>query len=155
VRFAGIGCIGLKFLVLINLLVPARARADIGIAARYPDDKNIGSDPAVILADDFESYTDPTQLKPKWSLISSTGMRIANEPGNSYAGAKSLEMTLQTSTTEQLKEARINLPIEQDVLYFRAYTKFDPGFSILGSSHNGLSIRAHYPDSSGVAAPPN
>ena len=86
-RFAGIGCIGLKFLVLINLLVPARARADIGIAARYPDDKNIGSDPAVILADDFESYTDPTQLKPKWSLISSTGMRIANEPGNSYAGA--------------------------------------------------------------------
>ena len=31
--------------------------ADIGIAARYPGDKNIASDPAVILADDFEGYT--------------------------------------------------------------------------------------------------
>ena len=34
------------------------ALADTGIAARYPGDKNIASDPAVILADDFESYTD-------------------------------------------------------------------------------------------------
>ena len=38
-----------------------------GIAARYPGDKNIASDPAVIFADDFEAYTSATQLRPKWT----------------------------------------------------------------------------------------
>jgi hypothetical protein len=138
--------------VIIFLTFSAKG-ADSGIAARYPGDKNIGNDPAVIFADDFESYTDPTQLKSKWSVVSQNGLRIATEFGNYYAGAKALEITLQISTSEQLKEVLLNLPVEQDVVYFRAYTKFDSGFSILGSSHNGLSVRAHYPSGAGTAAP--
>src|SRR4030095_15399805 len=34
-----------------------------GIASRYPGDKNIASNPAVIFADDFESYTSVDQIK--------------------------------------------------------------------------------------------
>ena len=30
-----------------------------GLAAQYPNDENIGSDPRVIFADDFESYGTP------------------------------------------------------------------------------------------------
>src|SRR6266700_8399443 len=41
---------------LTFLTTPTTAPADSGIAARYPGDKNIASDPAVIFADDFESY---------------------------------------------------------------------------------------------------
>ena len=40
-----------------NAATLAATSAGSGIAARYPGDKNIASDPAVILADDFESYT--------------------------------------------------------------------------------------------------
>ena len=36
----------------------------IGIASRYAGDRNIASDPAVIFADDFESYTLLSQLSP-------------------------------------------------------------------------------------------
>src|SRR5882762_1806267 len=39
------------------------------IAARYPRDKNIASDPAVIFADDFESYTNASQLATRWSKV--------------------------------------------------------------------------------------
>ena len=77
--------------------------ADIGIAARYPGDKNIASDPDVILADDFESYTSPSQLTTKWS--GSNAVRICGsppKPGNYYAGGKALEMQLPISTTEVL-----------------------------------------------------
>ena len=153
-RFAGIGCIGLTFLVLINLLAPARARADIGIAARYPGDKNIGSDSNVILADDFESYSSPADLKSKWSIVSNpANLRIATESGNYYAGKKAIEMSLPVSTGETLDECRLKLSPEQPTVYFRAYTKFDPGFNVQGSSHNGMAIRAHYPPGAGVKPP--
>jgi hypothetical protein len=49
-----------------------------GIASRYSGDKNIASDPAVIFADDFESYTSVDQIKSKWGNGSGlTRMRIA------------------------------------------------------------------------------
>ena len=68
--------------------------ADIGIAARYPGDKNIASDPAVIFADDFESYTSPSQLTTKWDgAYQLPNIRIATEAGNFFAGSKSLEFS--------------------------------------------------------------
>ena len=71
------------------------ARADIGIAAAYPGDKNIASDPAVIFADDFESYTSPADAKARWGNGSGlTMMRIATEPANVYSGSKAIEFSL-------------------------------------------------------------
>src|SRR5438552_17594824 len=81
--------------------IPTVAEADSGIAARYPGDKNIASDPAVVFADDFESYTSPSQLTSKWtSAYQLSNLRIATEQGNYYAGDKGLEMTLSISTAE-------------------------------------------------------
>src|SRR5438552_10425198 len=51
---------------LTSSATPKTAPADIGIAAAYPGDKNIASDPAVIFADDFESYTAPADAVAKW-----------------------------------------------------------------------------------------
>jgi hypothetical protein len=45
--------------------IPTAAPIDgSGIASRYPGDKNIANDPAVIFADDFESYTTVDQIRP-------------------------------------------------------------------------------------------
>jgi hypothetical protein len=72
-----------------------------GIASRYAGDKNIASDPAVIFADDFESYTSVDQIKTRWGNGSGlTRMRIATEPANVFSGHKSVEFTLPISLTE-------------------------------------------------------
>ena len=72
------------------------------IAERYPGDNGIETDPAVILADNFESYTDPSQLTAmRWSGVTLHDTRIATEPGNVFAGSRSLEFTLQISSNEQ------------------------------------------------------
>ena len=55
--------------------------ADSGIAARYPNDKGIGSDPDVILADDFEilhrarSSFEQRQVEPTSSSERTCGSR--------------------------------------------------------------------------------
>ena len=89
--------------------------ADIGIAARYPGDKNIASDPAVIFADDFESYTSPSQLTTKWDgAYQLPNIRIAAEAGNFFAGSKSLEFSLPISTAEVSNSLKKHLSPEQE-----------------------------------------
>ena len=60
--------------------MPTTAPADIGIAAAYPGDKNIASDPAVIFADDFESYTSPDQAIAKWGEAAATYAYCGSRP---------------------------------------------------------------------------
>ena len=121
-------------------------RADTGIATRYPEDKNIASDPAVIFADDFESYTSASQLTTKWNgAYQLQNIRIATEAGNCFAGSKSLEFSLPISATEVSNSLKKRLSPEQDTVFLRAYTKFDAGYSVNTSNHNGLRLSAKYP----------
>jgi hypothetical protein len=120
--------------------------ADLGIAARYPEDKNIASDPAVIFADDFESYTSPSQLTTKWDgAYQLPNIRIATEAGNCFSGSKSLEFSLPISTAEVSNSLKKRLSPEQDTVFLRAYTKFDAEYSVNTSNHNGLRLSAKYP----------
>ena len=140
----------MSFLAVITFLTPSAtpttAAADNGIAARYPGDKNIASDPAVIFADDFESYTSPSQLTNKWDgAYQLQNIRIATEAGNFFAGSKALEVSLPISTTELANSAKKRLSPEQDTVFLRAYTKFDAGYSVNTSNHNGLRLSARYP----------
>ena len=127
--------------------LPTAARAQSGIAARYPGDKNIASDPAVILADDFESYTSPTQLTTKWTgAYQLPNLRIATEAGNYFSGGKALEMSLPISTTEVSNTIRKALNPTQDVVFIRIYQKWDAGYSLNNTSnHNGVRLSAKYP----------
>src|SRR5438105_8077030 len=125
---------------------PTAAPADSGIAARYPGDKNIASDPAVVFADQFDSYTSPNQLTNKWdSAYQLQHIRIATEAGNFFAGSKALEFSLPISTTEVSNAATKRLSPEQDTVFLRAYTKFDAEYSVNTSNHNGLRLSAKYP----------
>ena len=139
---------------LISSATPTTAPADIGIAAAYPGDKNIASDPAVIFADDFESYTLPDQAKTRWGNGSGlVRMRIATESANVYSGSKAIEFSLPISTTEVSCSLWKVLSPEQDTVFMRMYQKFDSGYSVPTSNHNGIRLSAKYPETAGTIPP--
>src|SRR6266550_2557881 len=132
--------------LVIFLTTPIAAPAESGIAARYPGDKNIGSDPAVILAEDFESYTLPSQLAGKWSELKGvTNMRIATESGDFYSGGKGIELTLPVGTNVATSAHKDFAPGKEQ-LYIRAYFKYATDYYCRGSNHNGLGIQGNYPE---------
>jgi hypothetical protein len=116
-----------------------------GIAARYPFDAGIASDPAVIFADDFESYAGAAGLTSRWNeAYHFANIRIANESINVFRGAKSLEFTVPHTTSEVSNTVAKVVNPGQDALFLRYYARFDAGFNVIGSSHNGSTISARY-----------
>ena len=135
---------------------PAATSTGSGIAARYPGDKNIASDPAVIFADDFESYATVDQAKAKWGYGSGLPrMRIATESANVFSGRKSIEFSLPVSTTEISCSLWKVLNPTQDTVYMRMYQKFDAGYNVPTSNHNGIRLSAKYPEVAGQKPPAN
>jgi len=133
-------------LALIGVLSGAPLpNGNSGIAARYPFDAGIASDPAVIFTDDFESYSGAAGLTSKWNeAYHSANIRIATEALNVFGGGKSLEFTVpQTSSEVSNTVAKVVSP-GQDALFLRYYARFDGGFNVLGSSHNGSTVSARY-----------
>ena len=143
-----------SFSAVITFLTSSAAPADIGIAAAYPGDKNIATNAAVIFADDFESYTLPDQAKTRWGNGSGiTRMRIATESANVYSGSKAIEFSLPISTTEVSCSLWKVLSPEQDTVFMRMYQKFDSGYSVPTSNHNGIRLSAKYPETAGTIPP--
>src|SRR5439155_9338313 len=140
---------------LTSSATPTTAPADIGIAAAYPGDKNIATEPAVIFADDFESYTTPDQAKIRWGDGNGTQrMRIATEANHVYSGAKAIEFSLPVSTTEISCALWKVLSPEQDTVYMRMYQKFDVNYAnTYGANHNGIRLSAKYPETAGTMPP--
>jgi hypothetical protein len=117
----------------------------LGLAARYPADAGIASDPAVVFADDFESYTSASGLTTKWSAATQgSNVRIATESGNFFSGAKALEFTIPQTSVETGNTVTKFLSPERDALFVRVYAKFGDTFNVVGSSHNGVTMEAHY-----------
>ncbi len=116
-----------------------------GIAERYPRDQAIASDPAVIFADDFESYGDAGDLWDRWAnTYQQDQTHIVTDFANVYAGNRSLSFTLPPND-EELSNALENIVApEVDRLYLRWYQKIDGNDDIVGSHHNGGGISAHY-----------
>jgi hypothetical protein len=119
----------------------------------YPGDVGIEEDPAVIFADDFESYTSPSELSQRWDAVYQMDqIQLAADPANVYAGSQALEFTVPQQMAELSNAVDKILAEERDVLFLRYYSKFQPPFDVVGSSHNGAMISAHYFDD-GQATP--
>jgi hypothetical protein len=133
-------------LALIEVLSAAPLPSgDTGIAARYPFDAGIASDPAVIFADNFESYSSAAGLTTRWNeAYHSANIRIATEAINVFGGGKSLEFTVPQTSSEVSNTAAKVVSPGQDTLFLRYHARFDGGFNVLGSSHNGSTISARY-----------
>lgn len=115
------------------------------IAQQYPGDEGIEDHPDVIFADDFESYSQPSELNDRWDAVyQNQYVGISRDAENVYAGSQSLEFTLPQQDDELSDATDKLLAEEQDVLFLRYYSKFLPPYDVVGSSHNGSSISAHY-----------
>jgi hypothetical protein len=120
---------------------------DTGIAAKHPGDVGIGSDSNVIFADDFERYGQSSELTQngRWdSVYQNQYVAIVSDAANVHAGSKALEFTLPQQTAELSDGTDKIVSPELDVLFLRYYSKFMPPYDVVGSSHNGSSISAHY-----------
>ena len=123
----------------------AGANQCAGISSKYPRDVGIESDPAVIFADGFETYTQPADLNQRWDAVYQMNrIRITTDAANVYAGSKALEFSVPQQTAELSNATDKVLTQERDVLYLRYYSKFQPPYDVIGSSHNGSMISAHY-----------
>ncbi len=132
---------------------PPLPTGNTGIASRFPNDANIASDPNVIFADDFESYTSPSNLTSRWNeAYHLQNLNIETAAANVFAGSKSLGLTVPTTTTEVSNTAIKYVNPTLDVLFLRYHAKYDSGFNVLGSSHNGSTIQSKY---SGPGIPAN
>ena len=108
------------------------------------------------MADSFDTYTSPSQLTSsgRWDeAYHGQYLRIATEAGNSFYGGKSLEMTLPIGTVE-ISNAVHKQNLSYDKLFIRIYAKFDPGYSVNTSNHNGVALSANYPGP-GIIPPPD
>jgi hypothetical protein len=118
---------------------------DNGIARCYPGDTGIADDASVVFADDFESYTTGGDLEDNWSAVYQMNqIRMATETENVFAGAQSLEFTVPEQDEELSNATDKVLTDERDLLFLRYYSKFQPPYNVVGSSHNGSMISAHY-----------
>jgi hypothetical protein len=116
-----------------------------GIASRYPGDVGIEKDPDVIFADDFEGYTKGADLNNRWDAVyQNQYVDITTDAANVYRGAKALQFTLPQQTAELSDGTDKLVSPELDVLFLRYYSTFMPPYDVVGSSHNGSSISAHY-----------
>lgn len=146
-----------------------------GIAAQYPDDIGIGSDPAVVFADDFEGWGGDGTQKPadKWHGIRKNktsrtraiagsvmtagkpgpGRRVLeiacwHEPGQSQTGGLSLKLGNYNHANEGLGPG-------YDEVYVRYYIKFDENYRAVrnhGSNLGGRDLTMKNPAWVGMAA---
>lgn len=116
-----------------------------GIAADYPQDVGIEAHPDVLFADGFEDYAVADDLQGPWDAVYQLSqLRIATEAPNVFGGARSLEMNVPQQDNELSNAVDKTLLEERDALFLRYYSKFQPPYDVVGSSHNGSSISAHY-----------
>jgi hypothetical protein len=126
------------------------SRGNMGIAAKYPGDVGIAGDPEVVFADDFESYSTDAmgpEINQVWDAVyQNQYVSIATEPANVNGGSQALEFTIPQQDAELSDAADKVLDEALDVLHLRYYSKFQPPYDVIGSSHNGASISAQYFD---------
>jgi len=116
-----------------------------GIAAKYPGDVGIAGDPNVIFSDDFESYVQAADITKRWdNMYQNQYVAVTTTAANVYAGKQALEFTLPQETAELSDAVEKIVSPELDLLFLRYYSKFQPPYDVIGSSHNGSSISAHY-----------
>ncbi len=89
-----------------------------------------------------------TQAEPLWNrwdnAFQQAQTRIATEPGSFYSGKQAVEFTMPQQGTELANAVQRILTTELDSMHLRWYSKFDAKNDIVGSSHNGGGMSAHY-----------
>lgn len=113
-----------------------------GIAAKYPGDRGIEKDAAVVFHDDFETGA----LREKWdNVYHDAHMQVTDEPANVHGGKRALEFRVPKQQEELSNAVVKHFARGYDTLFLRYYSKFEKGFDQIGSSHNGGYLAAIAP----------
>lgn len=116
-----------------------------GIAAGYASDDGIASDPRVTFADNFESYTSPSQLTSTGGYLNYyQASNIAFDTSIFFAGTKSLRLRMPSTGSEVSNAIVRRISPAQDIIFMRVYGRYQPSYSGVNSAHNGLRISGKY-----------
>ena len=116
-----------------------------GLAARHPGDAGLARDAAVLVFEDFESAGEWDDLAKRWDAIHHREhMALVRQPGEIFAGRRSLECTLPQQNAEFSHALAAALKPARTHLFLRYYARLDSGFDVVGSSHNGCMISGGY-----------
>jgi len=118
--------------------LPIPALAQVGIAAKYVRDSGIGSDPAVVFSENFESSL--TTFSPRFTGGGIAGIGISIDRATASGGVQSVRLMPDGGNGTLYRQ----LPTNYDLLYLRYYVKY------LGnvSHHSGGYIGGYYPPTS-------
>jgi hypothetical protein len=123
---------------------PAPLPEGNGLAAAFPNDAGIASNPNVIFADNFESYTSVGQLTSSGNYDAFwQGSNLAIDTATVFNGSKSMRMRMPQTGNEVANAIVKDLP-PRDVIFMRAYWRFQPNYAGLDSSHNGMRVTGNY-----------
>lgn len=124
---------------------PTLPEGNTGIAAAYPNDASIQSHPEVLFADDFESYSSPSQLTGSGNYDNYyQGSNLSFDTSVYFAGSRSLRMRMPSTGNEVANAIVRRLSVEQDVLYMRVHARYQADYRGVNSAHNGLRITGNY-----------
>ena len=95
-----------------------------------------------------------SQLWKRWdNLFQKQFVGLTTTPANVYRGKQALEFTLPKQEAELSDAVEKALRLERDALFLRYYSKYESPYDVVGSSHNGASISAHYNNDKGQPTP--
>ena len=117
-----------------------------GISANYPNDVGIASDPSVIFADGFDSYSSNNDLTGSgdWDNFYQAH-NTSVDTTTSFSGAKSIRLRMPSTGSEVSNALVKNISPAQDKLHIRVCARFQPGYAGMHSAHNGIGVNANYP----------
>jgi hypothetical protein len=122
---------------------PALGQVEEGLAAAYPGDDGIASDPSVVFFEDFETGT-VGDLSQAWEQVSNAGrMTLPNDAPADSLGSRSLQISAQGGSGGHLYS---RLPIGLDTIFVRHYVKYRAGAVFDG--HTGVWIGGYNPSTS-------
>lgn len=124
---------------------PALPEGNTGIAARYPNDANISSDPNVLFADGFDSYSSPSDLTASGRYDNYyQSSNIAFDTSTVFSGTKALRLRMPATSSEVANAIVKNISPTRDSLFMRVYARYQSNYSGLNAAHNGLRITGNY-----------
>ena len=127
-----------RIVVLMLSCLPIPVSAQVGIAAKYVRDSGIGTDPAVVFYENFESNL--ATFSARFTGGGPTGIATSTDHPTASGGLQSVRLIPDSSSGQLYRQ----LPTNYDTLYMRYYVKY------LGnvSHHAGAYIGGYSPPTS-------
>ncbi len=122
---AAVGLVGLFFAPRASGAEPARLPEGCGLSSKYPGDGGLARDPAVLLAEDFETG-ELGDLGRRWSEVSNKDGKVLSFSSDVPTGSRGRRSILFTSTLGENTGGHLyaRLPRAVDRAFARFYVKF-------------------------------